>query len=66
MGRYAISGAYPTAIANQLSRSDGRTSIEVMHTRAVDEMQREAEGAADQTPEIRHTLNKQLILPAAK
>lgn len=58
MGGYAIRGAYTTAIANQLTKSDGQTSLDLMHTRAVAHLRADAIDGYDQIPEIRHTLKK--------
>ena len=52
-------GAYTDAMAKELKRADGR-SIADMHQNAVAEMTKQY--GADQTPEMRSTLKKKLVL----
>ena len=52
-------GAYTDAMANELKRADGR-SIADIHQNAVAEMTKKY--GEDQTPEMRSTLKKKLVL----
>ena len=59
-GGLAIRGAFTGAIAEVVRRSDGKTDICEMFHKAVDNMSDE-----EQTPEMRVTTKKLLILPPA-
>ena len=59
-GGLAIRGAFTGAIAEVVRRSDGKTDICEMFHKAVDNMSDE-----EQTPEMRATTKKLLILPPA-
>lgn len=61
VGDRAERGSYTGALAKQISRADGKTTILEMETRARIEMMNEN---PQQTPEMRNTLKRSLILPA--
>ena len=56
-------GAYTGALAKQLMKANGRIGIRQMHTKAVKEVRRLG---YHQTPELRETLDKELVLPGKK
>ena len=64
-GGTALRGAYTGAIADQISKSSGKTDINSMHTAAVKQVQQTFSLNHDQIPELRHTLDKTLIMPKA-
>ena len=59
-GGYATRGAYTNAMADEFRKADGKSDIYEMHSRAVVSMQRKLK--TTQTPEIRSTLAKQIVL----
>ena len=59
-GGYATRGAYTNAMADEFRKADGKSDIYDMHSRAVVSMQRKLK--TTQTPEIRSTLAKQIVL----
>ena len=61
-GGLAIRGAFTGAIADELRKSDGQTDIYSMFTLAVNKLVR---SEPLQTPEMRSTADKFLVLPPA-
>jgi hypothetical protein len=61
-GGLAIRGAFTGALADQIRAADGKTDIYSMFNRAVNSMIRNEPACVGQTPEIRATTDKNLIL----
>ena len=62
-GGEAIRGAFTGAIADQIRKSDGNTSISDLFDRAVGNMKKSEPMCADQWPEMRKVTDKILMLP---
>ena len=65
-GGYAKRGAYSCAFAEQMGLADGVISITDMETKARTEMLKNDPECKDQTPDMRNTLMKKLVLPPRK
>lgn len=65
-GGFATRGAYTGALANQIAKADGVTTITDMETAAKTEMFYKHPDTKKQIPEMRSLLMKKLILPPAK
>lgn len=63
MGGAAVRGVYTRAIADQIKNADGITDITLMHKRAVRAMRGLSEECTHQVPELRDTLEKQIVIP---
>ena len=62
-GGFAKRGAYTGALAEQIAKANGKSSIEDMQTTARIEMLKTHPDYRGQIPEMRSTLMKRLVLP---
>ena len=65
-GGSAQRGLYTGALADQIARADGKTTIEEMQSRARVQMLQQHPDCSWQIPEMRSTLLKRLVLPESK
>ena len=65
VGGYVKRGAFTGAMARQVAKADGKTTIDEMVMEAKIDMKKNEEKGYNQTPESRSTLQKSLILPPA-
>jgi hypothetical protein len=62
-GGMSVRGAFTGAIARQIAKADGKTTIEEMVTKANIDLKKNEPDQYNQTPELRSTLQKSLVLP---
>ena len=65
-GGFARRGAYTGALAEQIAKANGKSSIEDMQPTARTEMLKRHPDSQAQIPEMRSTLMKKLVLPPAQ
>ena len=65
-GGTAVRGAFTDALSEELLEADGCRTMTTLFNRAVDRMKKKDPECADQTPELRMTTQKELILPPVR